>query len=166
MPTAILAEDEPILRTQLQGKLAKLWPELESVWMGAGPVPEIWHRALIACAHLVRLGLVRSLSPLAPLMHFVSSKCGWGEHRGGMFVTVTGRTAGGATVQRSWHLLAEGDDGPMIPAMAVEAVIRGLLAGRSPRPGARAAMRDVELADYERLFARRRIYTGTRDDAS
>src|SRR5688572_6828213 len=31
MPTAILAEDEPILRTQLQGKLAKLWPELEII---------------------------------------------------------------------------------------------------------------------------------------
>jgi DNA-binding LytR/AlgR family response regulator len=29
MPTAILAEDEPILRLQLEGKLAKLWPELE-----------------------------------------------------------------------------------------------------------------------------------------
>ncbi|HXN15519.1 MAG TPA: LytTR family DNA-binding domain-containing protein [Usitatibacter sp.] len=29
MPTAILAEDEPILRTQLEGKLGKLWPELE-----------------------------------------------------------------------------------------------------------------------------------------
>ena len=28
MPTAILAEDEEILRTQLQGKLAKLWPDL------------------------------------------------------------------------------------------------------------------------------------------
>jgi DNA-binding LytR/AlgR family response regulator len=31
MPTAILAEDESILRTQLEGKLAKLWPELEIV---------------------------------------------------------------------------------------------------------------------------------------
>lgn len=29
MPTAILAEDEPILREQLAAKLAKLWPELE-----------------------------------------------------------------------------------------------------------------------------------------
>jgi DNA-binding LytR/AlgR family response regulator len=29
MPTAILAEDEEILRTQLEKKLAKLWPELE-----------------------------------------------------------------------------------------------------------------------------------------
>ena len=31
MPTAILAEDESILRAQLAGKLAKLWPELEIV---------------------------------------------------------------------------------------------------------------------------------------
>ncbi len=29
MPTAILADDEPILRDQLAGKLARLWPELE-----------------------------------------------------------------------------------------------------------------------------------------
>ena len=29
MPTAILAEDEPILRAQLENKLRKLWPELE-----------------------------------------------------------------------------------------------------------------------------------------
>lgn len=31
MPTAILAEDEPILRTQLEGKLKKLWPELDII---------------------------------------------------------------------------------------------------------------------------------------
>jgi DNA-binding LytR/AlgR family response regulator len=31
MPTAILAEDESILREQLQAKLAKLWPELEII---------------------------------------------------------------------------------------------------------------------------------------
>ncbi|HTS84808.1 MAG TPA: LytTR family DNA-binding domain-containing protein [Usitatibacter sp.] len=31
MPTAIIAEDEAILRTQLEGKLRKLWPELEII---------------------------------------------------------------------------------------------------------------------------------------
>jgi DNA-binding LytR/AlgR family response regulator len=31
MPTAIVAEDEPILRQQLEGKLARLWPELEVI---------------------------------------------------------------------------------------------------------------------------------------
>jgi DNA-binding LytR/AlgR family response regulator len=31
MPTAIIAEDEPILRQQLEAKLTKLWPELDIV---------------------------------------------------------------------------------------------------------------------------------------
>jgi hypothetical protein len=34
---------------------------------------------------------------------------------------------------RSWHLVAEGDDGPFIPAMAAEAIIRGWLSGQKAR---------------------------------
>lgn len=48
MPTAILAEDEPILRAQLQAKLAKLWPELEilaSVEDGAAALEALEDRA-------------------------------------------------------------------------------------------------------------------------
>jgi len=48
MPTAIVAEDEPILRTQLEGKLAKLWPELEiiaSVGDGAAALEALEDRA-------------------------------------------------------------------------------------------------------------------------
>jgi DNA-binding LytR/AlgR family response regulator len=38
MPTAIVAEDEQILRTQLEAKLRKLWPELEIIAsVGDGP---------------------------------------------------------------------------------------------------------------------------------
>jgi hypothetical protein len=132
--------------------------------MGAGPVPEILHRALIALAWLVRLRLLPSLSPLAKLMHFASNRLAWGEHRGGMFVRVEGIDNLGAPVTRTWHLLAEGDDGPLIPSMAVEALVRKALDGIVPRPGARASLRDLELADYEALFARRTVVTGIRDD--
>ena len=48
MPTAIIAEDEPILRQQLQSKLAKLWPELEviaSVEDGAAALEALEDRA-------------------------------------------------------------------------------------------------------------------------
>src|SRR6185295_15710535 len=48
MPTAIVAEDEPILRTQLEGKLAKLWPELQiiaSVEDGAAALEALEYRA-------------------------------------------------------------------------------------------------------------------------
>ena len=48
MPTAILAEDEEILRTQLEKKLSKLWPELEilaSVGDGAAALEALEDRA-------------------------------------------------------------------------------------------------------------------------
>jgi hypothetical protein len=77
-------------------------------------------------------------------------------------VSVEGIGADGKPVERSWHLLAEGDDGPLIPSMAAEGIIRHCLAGRPPAAGARSGATDLELADYEMLFARRRIATGCR----
>ena len=48
MPTAIVAEDEPILRAQLENKLARLWPELDiiaSVEDGAAALEALEDRA-------------------------------------------------------------------------------------------------------------------------
>jgi hypothetical protein len=142
--------------------LPKLWSGLRSVWMGAGPVPDILHRALSALAWLVRLRLLPSLSPFAGLMYRTINVLSWGEHRGGMFVAVEGQGRDGERIERSWHLLAEGEDGPLIPSMAAEAIIRHCLAGRPPAAGARSAATDLELADYAPLFARQRISTGCR----
>lgn len=149
--------DVPDLRV-----LADIWPEA-TVWMGAGPVPEILHRMLNLFAWMVRLGILKSLLPIANLMEFVIRNVRWGEHRGGMFVEVKGIEKETA-VTRSWHLLAEGRDGPLIPSMAVEAVIRKLLAGEKIKPGARAALDDVTLEDYESLFSKRTIFTGAWQD--
>src|SRR4029079_821777 len=115
------------------------------------PVPEILHRCLIALSWLVRWRLLPSLLPFARVIHFVSNHVSWGEHRGGMFVEVEGVDAAGVPAKSSWHLLAEGDDGPLVPSMAVEAIIRTALDGQPPMPGARASVRDLELEDYERL---------------
>jgi hypothetical protein len=139
--------DVPDLRA-----LAGLWPETRTIWMGAGPVPEILHRMLIALAWLVRVGLIPSLSPLARLMHAASNRLRWGEHRGGMFVEIAGAAGDGRPARRSWHLLAEADDGPLIPSMAVAALVHRAVEGRLPPAGARAAVRELELDDYERLF--------------
>jgi NAD(P)-dependent dehydrogenase (short-subunit alcohol dehydrogenase family) len=144
--------------------LPQLWPEVRTVWMGAGPVPAIWHRALNAFAWLVRLRVLPSLSSFAPLMYQAINWLSFGEHRGGMFVAVAGVGAAGEHIERSWHLVAEGADGPLIPSMAAEAIIRNCLAGRQPAAGARPAVTDLELADYEPLLARKRISTGFRQD--
>ena len=153
--------DVPDLRV-----LPDLWPGAKTVWMGAGPIPELLHRAFIALAWLVRLRLLPSLLPLAPLIHWASNRLPWGEHRGGMFVAVEGAAADGTPIRRSWHLLAEGDDGPMIPSMAVQGIVRKVLDGHAPEPGARAASGDLELDDYEQLFAGRRLYSGVREDSA
>jgi hypothetical protein len=144
--------------------LAEDWPEAKSIWMGAGPTPALLHRLLWCAAWLVRLRLLPSLSRFAPLMNRVINTARWGEHRGGMYVEVRGRGQRGPET-RSWHLLAEGDVGLLIPSMAAEALIRKWLDGQAPQPGARPAHRDLELVDYDRLFERRGIRTGFRRDA-
>lgn len=136
-------------------------PTLTDIWMGAGPVPEFLHRVLNLLAKARARRWLPSLVGLSPLFHAVLNRMRFGEHRGGMYVEATG-TADGRAVRMSWHLLAEGDDGPLIPSMAIEAVIRRLLDSRRPAPGARAATRALDLADYDALFRGRTIFTGFR----
>jgi hypothetical protein len=153
--------DVPDLRA-----LPPLWPGLRSIWIGAAPTPEILHRALIAVAWLARLRLLPGLAPLAPLFHAVLTRLRWGAHRGGMFVEVEGTDDAGGAVRRSWHMVAEGDDGPLIPSMAIAAVVRNALAGKRPAAGARAATNELELSDYDAIFAPYAIRHAIRDDSA
>lgn len=145
--------------------LAELWPEARAIWMGAAPVPASLHWALTALAWLVRLKCIKSLLVLAPIMTLATNRLRWGEHRGGMFVDVTGESASGVPLRRSWHLLAEGDDGPLIPSMAAAAIIHRILDDNAPQPGARAAVCDLEVTDYDILFRGRRLYYGVRGNS-
>jgi len=141
-------------------------PSVRSLWMGAGPVPEILHRALNFFAWLVRLKLVPTIRSLAGLCYWAINTFRWGEHRGGMFVEVVGRSRNKATIRRSWHMLAEGGDGPLIPSMAVAIIVLRMLDGSPPSTGARAATQEIELTDYERMFAGRTIFSGVREDTA
>lgn len=144
--------------------LQVLPPEHETmtdIWMGAGPVPEILHRCLNLLAKLRAALKLPSLVRLAGLFHLVLNLMKFGEHRGGMFVRARG-VKDGRDIEQSWHLLAEGDDGPLIPCFAIEAILRKSLAGERPMTGARPATRALELADYERLFESRAIFAGMR----
>ncbi len=139
------------------------WPEVKSIWMGAGPTPALLHRLLWLAAGLVKLGVLRSLMPLAPLMNRVVNTVRWGQHRGGMIVEITG-SRGSTRITRSWHLLAEGNGGPYILSMAAEAIVRRCLDGRTPPSGARSGHRDLELEDYALSLARYAIKIGIREN--
>lgn len=140
-------------------------PTMTDIWMGAGPVPEILHRILNLLAKARHRLNLPSFAPLSRLFYTVLNLMKFGEHRGGMFVRAEG-FSNGQKVERSWHLLAEGDDGPFIPSMAIEGLIRRSLNGQLPAAGARPATHALELSDYDRLFAARTIYTGFREKLS
>lgn len=141
--------------------LPPLHPQMRDIWMGAGPVPESLHRALNLLAKARAALPLPALTPLAGVFYRVLNLMKFGEHRGGMYVQARGQKDGRA-VDMTWHLLAEGDDGPLIPSMAVEALVRRCLRDQAPAVGARAATDALELADYDPLFAPREIYTGFR----
>jgi hypothetical protein len=143
--------------------LRDLWPNIDSIWIGAGPIPEILHRLLNSLAWLVRWRLIPSLSPLTLLFYRVIKVVRWGENRGGMFVSIQGIGKQGQKIERSWHLLAEGDSGPFIPSMSIAAIVHRTLEGKKPINGARAATTDIDLEDYERLFEKHIIVTGQRE---
>ena len=137
-------------------------PQPSLAWVGAGVAPQVLLGLLNGLAWAASRRLLPHLSPLAGACHRVINAARWGEARGGMIVVVEGRGADGQAAQRSWHLIAEGEDGPFIPAMAAAAVVSKLASDSTLRPGARAAAHDLELADFEPLFAARAIVHGVR----
>ena len=139
--------------------IPRSYPTIDDIWMGAGPVPEILHRILNLLAKARARFHLPSFEPFARLFYAVLNRMRFGEHRGGMFLRVRG-VEGAKAVERSWHLFAEGDDGPYIPSMAIEALVRKLRAGDRPADGARSSVDALTLADYDALFNGRSIYTG------
>ncbi len=135
--------------------LPQAYPDLRSIWFGAGTRPQFMLRAL----HLYAKLCLPPLTRLAPLAHRLQRYTQWGAHRGGMFVAVDGMK-NGAPHSASWHLLAEGDDGPLIPTMAISATLRKILSGEPPAIGAQPAIGELTLDDFRTAFGTRAIRMG------
>lgn len=145
-----------------------IWPEVyegvRSVHFGAALEPAVNHFGMLALAWLVRVGLLRRAESLAPLLDKAARVMPAGVRRGGMFVRLRGRRRDAGAGEAVWTLIAEGDHGPYIPAMASAALVQRVIRGEGPAPGARACTRDLQLDDFEPFFARFDIRTGIRRD--
>ncbi|MGJ8584304.1 MAG: SDR family oxidoreductase [Marinosulfonomonas sp.] len=137
------------------------YPTLTDIWMGAGPVPELLHRCLNLLARARAALHLPRLTPLAPLFHKVLNLMKFGEHRGGMFVHATG-LQNGTQVEQSWHLLAEGDNGPFIPSMGIAIIVQKCLRNAPPAVGVTKATQALTLSEYDALFKSRNISSGLR----
>jgi hypothetical protein len=137
------------------------FPTLQNIWFGAGPTPIIFHRALNILSKIRGALRLPAFTIMAPFFHWVLNTFGWGPDRGGMFVHATG-TKNGAPHTKSWHIVAEGDHGPFIPAIPASIIIKKMLNGTMPAFGAHSAMGVVNLNDYETAFTGLNITSGFR----
>lgn len=138
------------------------FPGLKTAFTGAGTEPRGLQSLLRLAARMVRFGLLPSLSPFAAFIHAASRRLAFGEHRGGMFVSVEGKGLDGGDYRADWHLIAEGDDGPFIPATGAAALLRALADGQRLASGARPAIGEVPLSAFEAAFRPLAIRTGIR----
>ncbi|MEQ8557070.1 MAG: DUF4166 domain-containing protein [Henriciella sp.] len=133
-----------------------------SVVFRAGLELRIMHGGLGALAWLVRLRLLRSLAPLAPLLKaFADLLRPFGTDRGGMLVRVLGEDASGVMVERHWSLIVEAGDGPSIPAIPA-LVMTGKLGDGAVPPGARPCLEAFSLDEAEAALGRLTVSTGRR----
>jgi saccharopine dehydrogenase-like NADP-dependent oxidoreductase len=132
----------------------------QTVTFEAGLELPLMHLGLFAATIPVRLGLVKSLEPLAETFQRMAELLdGWGTDRGGMVVTVSGIDADGAPASATWILLAEAGDGPFIPTLPALAAVRAIASGELKQFGAKACVGVLELDAIEREFAPYRITT-------
>lgn len=135
-------------------------PEVRHVVFRAGVELAPLHLGLWALTLLVRLGLVRSLEPLArPLLWCARPLERLGSDVGAMVVEMTGRDEDEIAVTARWELVARGGDGPNIPALPALALLRDLVNGRVEMRGAVHAGQVLRLPEIEAEFARFRIRT-------
>ncbi len=139
--------------------LPKEYPFLKTVEFTIGAQPGLGSLLVLFSAWMVRLRLIPSLMPFSKIMKRIGDVLAWGEPRGGMYVSVTGRDENGP-LHREWILIAENDSGPNIPAMPVAALIKRMAKGWRPSPGARPCVSELELDDFEPLFRGLEIRTG------
>ena len=115
---------------------ARFTPTREGLFH-AGLESPVLQWALWLLSWPVRLGLVRSLEPLAGLLGQGGGLVAWmGSDRSGMVVEAEGLGLEGEPLRSRWTLFAEPGAGPTTPAAPAAAVLRALLDGRLTRIGA------------------------------
>ena len=137
---------------------------VSETYAGAGLELSILHLGLWLLAMPVRLGVLRSLQPAArPLAWIADRLRALGTDRGGLRIDLEG--VGGS---RTWSLVAEGGDGPFVPATPAAALVRKLARGEVSRRGAMPCLGLLSMAEIEAewLRAHLRIASGWGEDGA
>ena len=136
------------------------YPGVRTVEFRAALELRLQHYALWTCAALRRLGIPLPLERWArPLDRLAGALNRFGSKRGGMLVTVTGRSADNARTRIDWELSAPDNHGPEIPCMAARLIARKLKRGSMAMRGALPCVGLLALDDFAAEFTRWNIST-------
>ena len=112
-------------------------------------------RGVEAVAALRRWGMWRQPERMAGLFRLGADLVQpFGSDRGAMFVEVLGRDAEDCPSRARWTLIAPEGRGPIVPTLPALVLVRKLLRGEGPPPGARACVGMLSLDDLAPDFTR------------
>ncbi|MEP7210139.1 MAG: DUF4166 domain-containing protein [Alphaproteobacteria bacterium] len=133
--------------------LVQRYRPTDEALMTAGLEFDLMHFGLWGVSWLRRLGLIRDLRVLAPMLHGVSEMLlPFGSDAGGMFVEAWGRDADDKPVRAEWTLVIGDRKGPYVPTLPALAMARRLLSGEAIPAGARACVGELRLTDVRADF--------------
>jgi len=119
----------------------------------AGLELKLFHYALCFGRWLVSVGVFKSLEPFSSPLRWIAS---WfermGSDKGGMKVSMLGRTNAGNCELCEWDLIADDGHGPNIPTLPVSIVLNRLLEGNFT-PGARVCMGEISMVELDEALA-------------
>lgn len=126
------------------------YPDLHSIRFSAGLEIPLLHLGLWGLSWIVRIGLIRRLHRLAPLLLRASRWFdGFGSADSGFHMMLSGTGAGGMPMCLTFELTARSGDGPYIPCVPAILLARRLVADPCAVPaGATACVGLVSLDEY------------------
>ncbi len=116
---------------------------------------ELWliHISIRILAWLQKRKIVCNLQNHAKFFSRVGTWLGrFASDRGGMYMHILGIDNAGSPISQKWNLIASEGDGPFIPTLAAEILTRRWLE-QEPQPGARPAVSQISLPEFEKAFS-------------
>lgn len=127
----------------------QMYPELKTIRFYAGLELPFIHVTLWALSWLVRIGLIRSLEPSAPLLLKLSFLFDWlGSENSGFHMDLTGKDKDGENKTIRFELTARSGDGPFIPCMPAILLTKKLVSGEIEDKGATPCVGIITLEEY------------------
>lgn len=115
---------------------------------------ESWviHQSIKLLAWLQKRRLIKHLESHARFFQWWGTQLGkFASERGGMFMLIKGIHNEGSLASQQWNLIANQGDGPFIPILAAEILIKRWLA-HPPQSGARSATSEITLKEFRMIF--------------